>query len=118
MLRDDTSSQLTGKMAEDLADEIVRASRGMRTMQIAIMKKRLDHAHRDYFVSGAEEGQIRRFSNFSDANNYLNAQGFNRILDGEEEEYWKNRFFSMLSSASRNIEVGVIIYSRDVPVTM
>ena len=102
-------------MAEDLANEIVRASRGMRTMKIAIVKKRLDQVHRDYFVSGAEEGQIRRFANFADANNYLHAQGFNRVLNGDEERYWKERFLSMMSSGSRHIEAGVMIYSRDAP---
>ena len=52
-------------MAEDLANEIVLVSRGMKTMQIAIIKKRLDQVGRDYFVSGAEEGQIRRFTKIS-----------------------------------------------------
>ena len=67
-------------MAEELADKIIRASRDMRTIQLAIVKKRLDYIHRDYFVSGADEGQVRRFSNFCHANNYLNAQGFNRVF--------------------------------------
>ena len=62
-------------MAEDLANEIVLVSRGMKTMQIAIIKKRLDQVCRDYFVSGAEEGQIRRFTNFPDANNTSTLKG-------------------------------------------
>ena len=102
-------------MAEDLANEIVLVSRGMKTMQIAIIKKRLDQVGRDYFVSGAEEGQIRRFTNFPDANNYLHAQGFNRVLDGDVEQYWKEKFLSMMSSGARDIETGVLIYSRDAP---
>jgi hypothetical protein len=99
-------------MAEDLANEIIRASRGMRTMQMAIMKKR--RIDQTIFVSGAKEGETRRFVNFCDANNYLYAQGFHRVLDGEEERFWKERFFSMTSTGTRP-KFEVIIYSRKAP---
>ena len=106
------STVLSRRMAEDLADEIVRASRGMPTMELAIVKKRLDASTRLYHVSGVEEGQVSSFTNFADANNYLHRRGFNRILDGAEGSYWKEQFLSMMSTSSKGIEAGVLIYTK------
>jgi hypothetical protein len=99
-------------MAEELADAILQASRGMPTMELAIVKKRLDASTRLYHVSGVEEGQVVSFTNFADTNNYLHRHGFNRILEGEEEKYWKERFLSMMSTGSKGVEAGVLIYTK------
>lgn len=97
-------------MAEDLADAIVHASRSMPVREIAIVKKRLDDSTRHYYVSGTEQGRALRFATFADANNYLYEQGFNRILEGEEEKCWKARFMSMMSN--KDVEAGVLFYTK------
>jgi len=81
-------------------------------MELAIVKKRLDASTRLYHVSGVEEGHSSSFTNFADANNYLYRHGFNRILEEEEENYWKERFLSMMSTGSKGVQAGVLIYTK------